>query len=55
MASIFNIDEWFTELFQDIARSSVNCFVGAVQEMPENYIIFVLPKHNSAFYMTVDV
>ena len=35
MASIFNIDEWFTELFQDIAKSSVNCFVGAVQEMPE--------------------
>ena len=35
MASIFNIDEWFTELFQDIAKSSVNCFVEAVQEMPE--------------------
>ena len=35
MASIFNIDEWFKELFQDLAKSSVELFVEAVQQMPE--------------------
>ena len=35
MASIFNIDEWFKEVFQDLARSSVNNFVETVQAMPE--------------------
>ena len=35
MASIFNIDEWFKDLFQDLAKSSVELFVEAVQQMPE--------------------
>ena len=35
MASIFNIDDWFKDLFHDLASSTVTRFVESVQEMPE--------------------
>lgn len=36
MASIFNLDEWFTNICQDFAKSTVKLFVDSLQQLPED-------------------